>query len=137
VARVGCIARVGLDHDDVWGVTRDRRARLRDGARDDHSHVARPLNTAEVHGALLAAGMDPNGRVENLLVVTAPVIRLVYLPAFVLRASAKLQCRTRKTIVPKMASVITSATVSVSTMSTANASRPRPLAPTNRQSFNL
>ena len=38
---------------------------------------------------------------------------------------------------PKMASVITSATVFVSTMTLASASRPRPLAITNRQSFNL
>jgi hypothetical protein len=36
-----------------------------------------------------------------------------------------------------MASVITSATVFVSTMTAASASRPRPLAITNRQSFNL
>ena len=39
--------------------------------------------------------------------------------------------------VPKMASVITSVTMFVSTMSTASASSTRPLATTNRQSFKL
>ena len=75
---------------------------------------------------------------DNFLVVTAPACDWpIYLPAFVLRASAKLHRRTRKTIVPKMASVIASATVFVSTMTAASASRPRPLATTDRQSFNL
>lgn len=91
------------------------------------ARVARPLNTAD----------RPCRPVENLLVVTTPVIGLVYLPAFVLRASAKPHRRARKTIVPKMASVITSATVFVTTMTAASASRPRPLTITNRQSFNL
>ena len=40
-------------------------------------------------------------------------------------------------IVATMASVITSATAFVSTISTASVSRPRPLAATNRESFNL
>ena len=61
----------------------------------------------------------------------------IYLPSFVLRASAKPHRPSRKMIVPTMASVITSATVFVSTMNAASASRPRPLARTNRQSFNL
>ena len=74
---------------------------------------------------------------NNFLVVTAPVIGLVYLPEFVLPASAKPRRASRKTIVPIMASVITSATVFVSTMSTASASRPKPLAKTNRESVNL
>ena len=76
--------------------------------------------------------------VNDFLVVTVPTCDWpIYLPAFVLRASAKLHRRTRKTIVPKMASVIASATVFVSTMTAASASRPRPLATTDRQSFNL
>jgi hypothetical protein len=74
---------------------------------------------------------------EQLLVITAPVIYLVYLPEFVLLASARPHRTSRKMIVPVMASEITSATVFVSRISTAKASRPRPLAPTNRQSFNL
>ena len=64
----------------------------------------------------------------------------VYLPAFVLNSCSapdKPRRASRKTIVPKMASVIASATVFVSTMSTASASRPSPLAKTNRQSVNL
>ncbi len=81
--------------------------------------------------------MDPDVPVENFLVVTAPVIGLVYLPAFVLRASAEPRRASRKTIVPMMASVIASATVFVSTMSTVSASRPRPLARTNRESVSL
>jgi len=101
------------------------------------ARVARPLNTAQVAGALLAGVMDPDGPVENFLVVTAPVVGLVYLPAFVLRASAKLHRLSRKMIVATMASEITSATVFVSSTSTTSASRPRPPATTNRQSFNL
>jgi len=81
--------------------------------------------------------MDPDGPVENFLVVTAPVIGLVYLAEFVLRASAEPRRTSRKAIVPMMASVITSATVFVSTLSTASASRPRPLAKTNRESVDL
>gem|GEM_PF-2860592 len=73
----------------------------------------------------------------NGFLVTAPVIGLVYLSAFVLRASAKPRRASRKTIVPMTASVITSATVFVSTMNAASTSRPRPLATTDRQSFNL
>jgi len=78
--------------------------------------------------------------VNNFLVVTAPTCDWpIYPLAFVLRPSAKLHRRTRKTIVAKteMASMITSATVFVSTMTAASASRPRPPAPTNRQSFSL
>ena len=82
--------------------------------------------------------MDPDGPVDNFLVVTAPACDWpIYLPAFVLRASAKLHRRSKKTIVPKMASVITSATLFVSTTNAASTSRPRPLATTDRQSFNL
>ena len=82
--------------------------------------------------------MDQDGRVENFLVVTAPACDWpIYPPAFVLRPSAKAHQPSRKIIVPTMASEITSATVFASTMSTANASRPRPLAKTNRQSLNL
>jgi hypothetical protein len=70
---------------------------------------------------------------NDFLVVTAPACDWpIYLPAFVLRASAKLYRRTRKTTVPKMASATTSATVFVSTLSTASASRPRP----DRQRYN-
>ena len=75
--------------------------------------------------------------VNDFLVVTAPVIYLVYLPEFVLRASARPHRTSTKMIVPVMASEITSATVFVSRISAANASRPRPLAPTDRQSVNL
>ena len=77
---------------------------------------------------------------NNFLVVTAPTCDWpIYPLAFVLRPSAKLHRRTRKTIVAKteMASMITSATVFVSSTSTTSASRPRPPATTNRQSFNL
>ena len=95
--------------------------------------VIRPLNTAEVPGTLLAGVMDPNGCVNNFLVVTAPVIGLVYLPEFVLPASAKPRRANRKTIVPIMASVITSATVFVSTTNAASASSTRPLAKTNNR----
>jgi len=73
----------------------------------------------------------------NDILVTAPVIGLVYLPEFVLPASAKPRRASRKTIVPIMASVITSATLFVSTTNAASASSTRPLAKTNRQSVNL
>ena len=79
--------------------------------------------------------IDP---VNDFLVVTATTCDgPIYLPALVLRPSAKPHRRSKKTIVPKMASVITSATLFVSTTNAASTSRPRPLATTDRQSFNL
>ena len=57
------------------------------------------------------------------------LVCLVYLPAFVLRPSAKPHQLSRKMIVATMASVITSATAFVSTISTASVSRPRPRPP--------
>ena len=65
-----------------------------------------------------------------------PVGYRVYPPTF-LRPSAKPHLDSKKMIVATMASVITSVTAFVSTISTASVSRPRPLAATNRESFNL
>jgi len=102
-----------------------------DVGHKDHPKPEQCADRAVPHSLSMA------DQVHSLVVTVTTCDGPIYLPALVLRPSAKLHRRSKKTIVPKMASVITSATVSVSTMSTANASRPRPLAPTNRQSFNL
>ena len=71
-------------------------------------------------------------------VITTPTCDwMAYPPTFVLRPSAKPHRNSRKMIVATMASVTTSATAFVSTMSTARASRTRPPATTNKERFNL
>jgi hypothetical protein len=75
--------------------------------------------------------------VNDFLVVTVPTYDWPIYPLdFVLCSSAKPRRDNQKMTVPTMANVITSATAFASTMSAASASRPRPLATTNRQSFN-